>query len=135
MIRISYIYDDEGRVAEKHERTGFAREKITKIIYNDRGDKMQEIATASGALNPPKNKEGELSPGSPERPDLPDERSDVRFDYKYDGFGNWVEQTISSASDENESRRTSSTSRRTITYYCLFGSKDPRQSVLDRIAG
>ncbi len=91
LIRISYIYDDEGRVAEKHERTGFAREKITKIIYNDRGDKMQEIATASGALNPPKNKEGELSPGSPERPDLPDERSDVRFDYKYDGFGNWVE--------------------------------------------
>ncbi|HEY6443726.1 MAG TPA: hypothetical protein VIY66_10350, partial [Candidatus Acidoferrales bacterium] len=41
LIRISYIYDDEGRVAEKHERTGFAREKITKIIYNDRGDKMQ----------------------------------------------------------------------------------------------
>jgi YD repeat-containing protein len=117
LIRISYIYDDEGRVIEKHERTGVARERITKIIYNDHGDKMQEIATASGALNPPKNKQSEVSPGSPERPDLLDERSDVRFDYKYDTFGNWVEQTVSSTSGENESPRTSTHSHRTITYY------------------
>lgn len=114
VIRTSYSYDAEGRLAEKHERAGFARETITKIIYNGHGDKIQEIVTASGALNPPQSKEGELSPGLPERPDLPDERSDVRFDYKYDSFGNWVEQTVSSASGVNESL---TTSRRTITYY------------------
>ncbi len=117
VTRTSYSYDAEGRLAEKHERTGFARERITKIIYNDHSDKIQEITTASGALNPPKNKEGELSPGSPQRPDLPDERSDVRFDYKYDSFGNWVEQTVSSASGQNELPGTWSISHRTITYY------------------
>jgi hypothetical protein len=117
VTRISYSYDAQGRLAEKHERSGFARERITKIIYNEHGDKMQEIATASGALNPPKNKQADLSPGSPERPDLPDERSDVRFDYKYDSFGNWIEQTVSSASGGNESSKTSTLSHRTITYY------------------
>ena len=38
--RHSYIYDEAGRVIEEQLRFGTLAEKITRITYNDHGDKM-----------------------------------------------------------------------------------------------
>jgi len=117
--RNSYIYDAEGRVAEKHFRVGAHQEMITKITYNDNGDKMQEHTTTVGDLNPTKSAEGsEIAPTAPAS--LSPQESEVRYGYQYDSFGNWIEQTISSRSSPSEPFTTSTVHHRTITYYCLF---------------
>jgi len=113
LFQTSYIYDDEGRVVEKHDRVG-SRETITKITYNDHGDEMEEIRTTSGDLHPPKDGEGGKSSKAASSPV---EQSNARFSYQYDGFGNWVEKVVSSPSGANEAPKTWSTTRRTITYY------------------
>ena len=120
MVRITYGYDDQNRVAEKHDHTGFARETVTKITYNDRGDEMEEISTATGQLNPPENEEGGgggASSGAQRPRPLPDEHDELHFDYQYDSFGNWVEKVVSSPSGTTEATKTWSITRRTITYY------------------
>jgi YD repeat-containing protein len=120
MVRISYSYDDQNRVAEKHDHTGFARETVTKITYNDHGDEIEEISTATGHLNPPESEAGgggSSSSGALRPKPLPDEHTDVRFDYQYDSVGNWTEKTVSSPADGDKPARTWSVTRRTITYY------------------
>jgi YD repeat-containing protein len=114
LIQRSYAYDDKGRVVEKHERTGFAREEITKITYNDQDDEIEEVSTSSGDLNNPQNEDS--SKASSVR-SLPDEQSDVRFSYTYDSAGNWTEKTTSARWGEDASFKVTSTERRTITYY------------------
>jgi len=120
MVRISYGYDDQNRVAEKHDHTGFARETVTKITYNDHGDEMEEISTATGHLNPPENEEGGGGSASSDaqrpRP-LPDEHNELHFDYQYDSFGNWTEKIVSSPADGDKPATTWSITHRTITYY------------------
>ena len=120
MVRLSYGYDDQNRVAEKHDHTGFARETVTKITYNDHGDKMEEISTATGHLNPPENEEGGGGSASSDaqrpRP-LPDEHNELHFDYQYDSFGNWTERIVSSPADGDKPATTWSVTHRTITYY------------------
>jgi YD repeat-containing protein len=117
LARTSYIYDEEGRVAEKHNRMGASQETITKITYNDHGDKMEEIETTSGDLNRPSGGEGgKVSSDAPPSPSS-SLKSDVRFSYQYDSVGNWIEQTVSSRSGANESFRSSTITHRTITYY------------------
>jgi hypothetical protein len=103
--------DDQNRVAEKHDHTGFARETVTKLTYNDRGDEMEEISTATGHLNPPENEEGGggASSGAQRPRPLPDEHSELHFDYQYDSFGNWVEKVVSSPSRATEAPKTWST--------------------------
>jgi YD repeat-containing protein len=39
-MRITYTYDDAGRVIEKHHHTGYSLETTTKITYNDHSDKL-----------------------------------------------------------------------------------------------
>lgn len=119
--RISYVYDNESRVVEKHVRVGFSQETITKIAYNDHGDEMEEIGTTYGDLNQPKEPKG--GDGGKPSSDAPDSHSAapksniVRFGYQYDSVGNWIEKTVSSPSGANESIRTWSITHRAITYY------------------
>lgn len=117
-FRNSYIYDSEGRITEKHFRVGAHEETITKkIIYNDHGDKMQEHTTTVRDLNPMKSpEESEITPTA--APAFASRQESVgRYDYQYDRFGNWIEQTISWQSTPSESFTTSTVHRRTITYY------------------
>jgi len=112
---ISYTYDAQGRVAEKRRRTG-PHEMLTKIIYNDYGDEIEEHTTTSGDLNPREGAQGTVDPSSaPAAPSS--EQSEVRYSYQYDTFGNWTEQMISSRSRPNEPFTASTVYHRTITYY------------------
>jgi YD repeat-containing protein len=117
MIRISYTYDDQGRVAEKHEHNGYARETVTKIAYNDHGDEIEELSTATGHLNPPEREAGGAGAASSDAQPLPDEHAEVHFDYQYDSFGNWTEKIVSWPAEANRPATTWSITHRTITYY------------------
>jgi len=94
--RVSYHYDDQGRVSEKHDDFGRSDNEITKITYNDHDDEAEEIRTTLH------------SSGSPEE-------YETRFSYQYDSFGNWTERVISSGPTANEPLKT--IDRRDITYY------------------
>lgn len=94
--RVSYLYDDQSRVSEKHDDFGRSDNTITKITYNEHGDEAEEIRT------------GSHPPGSPEE-------YDTRFTYQYDSFGNWTERTVSCAPTGIEPLTT--IDRREITYY------------------
>jgi len=96
--RISYVYDDQGRVSEEHTDWGRSDNMITKITYNDHGDTAEEIQTRSNRPNSP-------------------EEIETRFDYQYDSFGNWTERVISARRTANERSTVSRIDRRTITYY------------------
>jgi hypothetical protein len=57
----SYVYDDEGRVIEKHRRFGPSEEEITKITYNGHDDEAEEIEPASTPRYSPAQFDGCLS--------------------------------------------------------------------------
>jgi hypothetical protein len=42
--------------------------------------------------------------------------SEVRFQYRYDSHGNWIEKIVESRAGDNEDFRSSSTERRLLTY-------------------
>jgi YD repeat-containing protein len=104
--RITYAYDADGRLIEKHHYTGYSMEGTTKITYNDHSDKLEERQFTTGDPNPqrspqPTEVSSRTSPYSRE--------SHVQYSYKYDNFGNWTEQRTgspTSASDWTVIRRT-----------------------------
>jgi len=107
--RTTYRYDANGRLTEKHTHMGPSMETIANITYNDHDDKLEEHTTTIGGPNPSSDApSGEVSSGAPLT-----EKSQVRYSYKYDSFGNWTEQAISSSTSANDV----SVTRRTIVYY------------------
>lgn len=111
----SYVYDDQGRVIEQHDRFGPTDETTTKISYNDQGDEVEAITTDFHEKRPNDAKGGKLASAS-DSPSSPVE-SQAHFSYQYDTFGNWIEKTVSSAPSGSEPSKIWSTAHRTITYY------------------
>jgi YD repeat-containing protein len=108
--RMTYMYDADGRLIEQHHYIGHSMEQTTKIIYNDHSDKLEERQFTSGDPNPPRDSQsGEAS----QEPPFPPQESQVRYSYKYDTFGNWTEQAISSSTSPNDATVT----RRALIYY------------------
>lgn len=96
--QISYKYDDQGRVVEVNERS-VGEATVTKKAYNEHGNVLEEIKTASGDL-------ARFDPSYV-----------ARFSYEYDRFGNWIERTVSSQADANQREHITSITRRLIVYY------------------
>lgn len=107
--RMTYTYDADGRLIEQHHYTGYAMEGTTKVVYNDHSDKLEERQFTTGDPNPPRDSQS----GEPQSAAPPSQESQVRYSYKYDTFGNWTEQAISSSASPNDATVT----RRTIIYY------------------
>ena len=116
LSRNSYIYDAKGRVAEKRLRVGPSREMITTITYNEHGEKIEERTTTFGELNPA-NSAADSENVSTSTSDPLSQESAVSYDYQYDSFGNWTEQTMSSKSGTDGPVTGSFVRRRAITYY------------------
>jgi YD repeat-containing protein len=113
--RMSYRYDEEGRLVEKRHKVGSTfMEMVTKTAYNEHSDKSEERTTTFGDPNPQN--------GGPDAPTAvasgtPSQDVLVRYSYEYDDVGNWTEQTISTQSAPGEPFLVSTVTRRTITYY------------------
>jgi YD repeat-containing protein len=116
MFRSSYTYDAEGRVTEKRDHVGASQETVTKISYNEHGDKMEEHSRTSGDPNAPEGIPGNEGALNAPAAGVPEE-TEVSFIYQYDSFGNWTEQTVLVRSHPHETFTQSSSSHRTITYY------------------
>jgi hypothetical protein len=85
-------------------------EIVTNIAYYDHSDKLEEQTITIGDPNPSKRAQSaEASSAAPPT----SQESVTRYSYKYDTFGNWTEQAISSPTSPNHVTVT----RRTILYY------------------
>ena len=108
--RITFSYDDTGRLIEKHHHIGHSMETTTMITYNDHSDKLEERQLTTGDPNPPRSPQPtEVS--SRTSPYSRDSR--VQYSYKYDNFGNWTEQRTGSPTSANDW----TVVRRTLIYF------------------
>jgi hypothetical protein len=88
-----YKYDSQGCLIEKRQRlTPGPFEHTTTIYYNSRGDIERKRDTWADNFV-----------------------SEVRYSYRYDSFNNWTEKVVRTY--DSKSNATTSTTRRTITYY------------------
>jgi YD repeat-containing protein len=124
-IGTTFAYDAQGRITETRERNVMS-EETTKISYNEHGDKARERKTVKGNSilpmgpsyffsfdadgNPIVSKSTQESPERPERDYMPPD-SDIRYDHRYESYGNWTERI------ETRDAGFTVTSRREITYY------------------
>jgi hypothetical protein len=111
----SYSYDAQGRIVESRERN-FAFEKITTILYNAQGDKSEERrAITDNRAYPDENSSSvfeQSQAGESSSAGVPNEN--FKFQYQYDSYGNWVEQTVNHSSRSDEPLNVN---RRKLTYY------------------
>jgi YD repeat-containing protein len=117
---ISYSYDAQGRVTERHRSGGVFGEQVTVTTYNDHGDKASERETTvmrpdTGPWN--LTDAGAFVPAGKPNPPQPPLSSETQHAYQYDQYGNWTEQTIVSRSQPDESFRPATVIRRKLTYY------------------
>jgi YD repeat-containing protein len=117
---ISYSYDAQGRVTERHRSGGVFGEQVTITTYNDHGDKSTERETMvmrpdTGPWN--LTDAGAFIPAGKPNPPQPPLSSETQYTYQYDQYGNWTEQTIVSRSQPDEAFRPGTVMRRKLTYY------------------
>jgi len=121
----TYTYDSQGRITGKRERNVMF-EETTTISYNEQGDmarerktfKMNSILPMGPSYSFSFDADGNpivsnSAPESPERPgrDYMPQDFDVRYAYRYDSHGNWIEKI------ETRSDGFSVATHREITYY------------------
>ena len=117
---ISYSYDAQGRVTERHKSGGAFGDQVTITTYNDHGDKASERETIvlsqdTGPWN--LTEAGAFLPAGNPNPPQPPMTSETQYEYQYDQYGNWTEQTIVSRSQPNEAFQPGTVIRRKLNYY------------------
>jgi YD repeat-containing protein len=117
---ISYSYDAQRRVTERHRSGGALGDQVTITTYNDHGDKASERETTvmrpdTGPWN--LTDAGAFVPAGKPNPPQPPLTSETQYPYQYDQHGNWTEQTIVSRSQPDEAFRPGTVIRRKLTYY------------------
>ena len=117
---ISYSYDAQGRVMERHRSGGVFGERVTVTTYNDHGDKASERETTvarsdTGPWN--LTEAGAFLPTGKPNPPLSPSNSETQYTYQYDQYDNWTEQTMVSRSQPDEAFRPGTVNRHKLTYY------------------
>lgn len=118
---ISYAYDDNGRVTERHRSGGVFGEEVTITTYNDQGDKASERTTK--VMNPEVGREyslteaGTMLPSGQPQPAQPPSTYETRYTYQYDSYGNWTEQSSVARFSPDAPWEPGSIIRRKLTYY------------------
>jgi len=115
MFKTSYVYDAQGRLTDKRIHVGYSQEMVTSYVYDSNGNKIKETSKTSGDPNPPRNEGGVQVATADAAASAQD--SEVTYSYKYDGYGNWTEQTTHSKPRPDGASEDSAICRRTITYY------------------
>lgn len=115
-----FTYDAQGRRTKIVLRNTPLGEVSRTCSYNDQGDVVEERTTFTRDSRFPvgvpfhSDESGNLVPEKPPsewppQPQLPE--SIVRYQYQYDNFGNWTEQTVTRSEGWEYTRR------RELTYY------------------
>ena len=114
LTRISYRYDEEGRPVERVTRRAPFFEEIKTTRYNEQGEGIEERMTTTGAHGAKLDEQGNVVP-SVSPPPGP-QQSVVRYNYRYDEHGNWIEQCTTHEGPDGQQRPVMKRVR-TITYY------------------
>ena len=118
---ISYSYDTDGRVSERHRTGAFFGEEVTITTYNDHGDKASERTTT--VMNPEVGRQygltdvGTMIPVGQPQPAQPPTIYETQYTYEYDGYGNWTEQTTVARYSRDAASGPGSIRHRKLTYY------------------
>ncbi len=102
---VSNSYDADGRV-NRMDRRIFNHEEEIDTTYNEHGDVSSEITRSTRLV-------GEPDPTAPGPPSY----SEVRYSYRYDDRGNWIEQSTSNRFSPDAAFQSSTVIKRTLTYY------------------
>jgi YD repeat-containing protein len=103
----SYEYDTHGRMSHKSRRIFNQKEDI-ETTYNEHGEIESEITRRVAVAAEP-----DPAAGSAVSPYY----SEVRYSYRYDDRGNWIEKTGSYRSSPEDAWQPSTSVTRTLTYY------------------
>jgi len=117
---ISYSYDAQCHVTERHRSGGVRGEQVTVTTYNDYGDKASERETTVMTADTGPwalTEAGAFIPSGKPNPPQPPQMSERQYTYQHDQHGNWTEQTIVDRSKPDEAFRPGSVIRRKLTYY------------------
>lgn len=115
----AYRYDAQGQLIEKHIVDIMGDRRIT-LQYNEHYDVTSEIQVFTSNADTGRDfgldEAGNMIPQGPPREVKP-ERSETRYDYEYDGTGNWTKKTISYCYGDSTDFSPSTMVKRAITYY------------------
>lgn len=110
--RITHRYDQRRRV-ESRTHFGLLSEEIKTRSYNEHGDQVAETSEQHSREYGPDG-EGQLAPvHDSER----GSRSEARFHYEYDEFGNWTSKIIETRSGAEQDFTASTIEKRLIQYF------------------
>ncbi len=109
--RTAYEYGPDGRLLVRSRSMAAIMEERTTFRYDDHGNEIEEITER-------KSRSVGIDAQSELRTTSEDSRKDqIRFDYKYDARGNWVERVVWGMHEPNADFQRSDVERREISYY------------------
>jgi len=111
--RTTYVYDCDGRLAERTTRLGSISETHDTFLYDEHGNAVEQTTEHNSR---------ELQIDEQGSAETISERSSVqhiRTEYRYDPEGNWSERVVWSRLEPNPSFQRSNIERREITYYAV----------------
>jgi hypothetical protein len=107
----TYSYDDRGRRTTRLMSIAGINETSTTWNYDEHDNPIREIEErTSGELEPDES-------GNLQRLNEKSFRHEVRYEYKYDSYGNWTERVVSLQYEANPHFQRSTIERRDISYY------------------
>jgi len=107
----TYSYDERGRRIGSIGSMGGMSADHTTWYYDAYDNPLRQIdEQKSHEINV--DESGNLQPSNEKS-----SRSEVRFDYKFDKHGNWIERVVSVRYESNTEFQRSNIERREITYY------------------
>lgn len=118
---ISYAYDDNDHVKERHKSGWAFGEEVTITTYNDHAD--VELVRTTTTMNPEVPREynltenGTMIPVGQPHDSEPPSTNETQYSYQYDGSGNWIKQTALGRSHPDSPWKHGSIIRRKLTYY------------------
>jgi len=111
MSTTAFTYDGKGLLVERSTRMGELGGHRTTFRYDDH-DNPNEETTEHTSCEMQMDEEGNLH-----RAKETSNTHHVRFEYRYDAQGNWLEQVVWSRLEPNPNFERSNVTRREITYY------------------
>jgi hypothetical protein len=106
----SYAYDQKGRLLDRTRRMGALSEDRTKFRYDDHDNPIEENSEHRA------REMGIDDDGAVQTKEEEPRIHHVRFEYRYDGHGNWTERVVSSRTGAQTDFHRTNVVRRTITY-------------------
>jgi hypothetical protein len=112
----NYAYDERGRVRLRITRMGMLMAERTTFSYDEHDNPIEQTTVHEGCEFDA-DERGELRPQN-EKLDT----QHTRFEYQYDGEGNWTERVVWSRLEPNPNFQRSNVERREISYHAREGA-------------